>query len=202
MSTTQPVAHEDLRDLPRTPEFDSYGLDVLDFAVAFGAAKVGGIVTAFMLDTLNADRSWEHWLQNPDLAAIFNPLEPVPQLKKRKIMHLEFGRDPRDPEDLGVRPHQDEVARVGLTFLIPTEGDPATFGASNRRFHWEKNPPPLVWDYGVTDMIVLAQALYRFNGRLVRRRQAWHTGLGSDVRDLTVVDLEARSFNTNFPNQQ
>ncbi len=123
---------------------------------------------------------------------------------------LKFNSIYLEPEE-EVKGHLDEVARRGITVIVPTCGGEALFAASptddkNQKFVLSEKTltgeasimPEFLTSYGPGDVLFVRQAIALCNGEQVGLPQTRHCGAGAENRILFCMDFMIDSIHTGY----
>lgn len=189
---------------------DSLNSAALHAMVQFGAAKIQGLIGPESIDRIKEKAEIYAIPRDmvgliaiaPELAALPSHLDAHPDDSRFTAGDVRRYKRERGDEDS----HIDEVVINGLTLLFAISGPEAWFGASNRPFRGEHNPP-FVTSYEPGDGILLRQRVSSVNGVRRRLQQMSHLGICStghrwlgyidfEEPKLTIVDLPAATTAT------
>lgn len=179
-----------------TQEFGDITPEAIGHCIEFGASKINGFFDEPAIRHIQEKglpHSQAHAAETSKkldrLWSVFN-LSKLPnvQIDVVPVYPIGFVDHP------GV--HADNTARNGITLLIPYRGPNGRFEAGARPSKPEF--PEYVVDYGVGDLMVLAQYVRSVNGEPVQRQQAYHQGVSSEARFLYTVDLHQADVEIDF----
>ena len=177
-------------------EFENITTEAIDHCIEFGASKVARFFDAAAINHMQ-EKGLPH--SRADAAEISERFDKLwSTFHIARLPNVQIDIVPVYPSGFVDRPgvHADSTARNGITLLIPFRGPDGRFeaGATPSRPEF----PEYVVDYGVGDLMILAQYIKSVNGEAVSRQQTYHQGVSPEARFLYTVDLHQADVEIDF----